>query len=407
MLVALSQFISVICGFGFTKLVSYYCSVSQYGIYSLSLTLVGLVGLFPFSIFDQAISRHIPNYRKIGTYKKNYTNILLMNISVLCLYLVVLGSFVVFWNTGYANQLKQVALGLMVYMVTNTLRNTLLNIESSSRRRGVVLASRMFEGVTRIMLLVFLLIYIGNINASDLLLLSALVFAINIFYLILKNREDIDLAEGLKFSVLKKNLSSYMTFASPLFVWAIFGWLQSYYPIWLLNLTGDLDVVGQYAMIVNIGMLIPTQLTGIVSSYISPIIYENQSERPELSRVLINKSIRYLTCFYALMFLFLTALHADVTKIVSSSNYESASYMLPYTFLSSALLSIGQISAVEFFARNTTNKLIYPNIISALMVVLIGAFFIPKFSAVGAVSTVVIASSLYMLHVFYLRARIK
>ncbi|MDD3060557.1 MAG: oligosaccharide flippase family protein, partial [Sulfurimonas sp.] len=187
-LVGLSQVIGLISSIIFIKLVSHYASVSEYGLYSLVLSIAAFIALFPFTSFDQAISRYISIYHDEKTYPENYTNVLFLYILLITLLLLLFGIFYPFFESYISNEILKVFDILLVFSVVNIFKTTILQIENFNRNRKIVLYSRIFEGVVRILLLIAIIMY-SSVTAYNILLISSIIFLINIL-VILFYRKD-------------------------------------------------------------------------------------------------------------------------------------------------------------------------------------------------------------------------
>ena len=407
LLVGFGQLITALTGFIFIKLVSHYVSVDQYGRYALALTISGLVGLFPFGIFDQAVSRYIPIYRSKNQYKENYTNVLLINCVWFGMYVLIFAAIKYFFPLVIPLDIRLMLPALILYTLFNTLRNTLLNIENSNRNRGVVIISRTFEGVARITLLLLFIREAFEIKAEGLLNLSAMVFALNIMYVLYRNRADYSFA-GISVSKTMENLKCYFVFSMPLFIWAGFGWAQSYLPIWFLKWhdpNGRMYLVGQFAMINTIGALIPSQLVGVISMYIAPIIYQKEPNQPGYAKAIVDKAALYLGMIFLLILITFFFLHGPIMLILTSKQYVPSSWLLPYAFLAAGFLGVGQIWTLELFAYHQTRKLIIANIAPSVVTLLLSYTLIPHWDIVGAVFCILFAGLTYMVLVYIAKNR--
>lgn len=408
MLVGFGQFFSVFASFIFIKLVSHYATVAEYGLYALALTIAGFIGLFPFSAFDQAVSRYISIYQTENEYPKNYTNILLIYGGLIVIYLVIVFFIKDFIKAAIPSDILTIFLALISYTVFNIVRITLLNIENANRNRHVIVGSKLFEGVARITLLIIFIYYYTNTpNASDLLNITTLVFFLNSIYLLYKNRSALTVA-GINISTSKKNLVYYFTFSAPLLIWSGFSWLQSFLPIWFLKYYGvdnSTYLVGQFAMLNTIGALIPAQVVGVISMYIAPIVYQKEPEQPGYAKGVINQIIRYLSLVFLLSFVLLFLFHEQVMLLLSSEQYVSSSWLLPYAFLGAVFFGIGQLWTIELFTYHQTKKLLMANIAPSLIALLLSNWLIPQFNIVGAVISLSLAGFFYMVLVFDAKMR--
>ena len=408
LLVGFGQFFSILGSFIFIKLVSHYATVAEYGLYSLALTIAGFIGLFPFSVFDQAVSRYIPIYQSENEYPKNYTNILLIYGGLIVIYLLVIFSINDSIKAAVPSDILTIFWALVLYTVVNTIRITLLNIENSNRNRHALAGSKVFEGIARISLLIFIIYYCATaLNASYLLYLTAFVFILNSLYLLYKNRASLAIA-GISLSTTKKNLVCYVKFSAPLLIWSGFYWVQSFSPIWFLKFyssDSSTYLVGQLAMLNTIGALIPTQVVGVICMYIIPIAYQKEPEQPGYTKGIISRIIIYLAMAFLLFLVLLFLFHDQIMLLLSSNQYVSSSWLLPYAFLGAVFLGFGQLWTIELFAYHQTKKLLIANITPSFITVLLSYLLIPKLNIVGAVISLSSASFFYMGLVFIAKKR--
>lgn len=312
-----------------------------------------------------------------------------------------------FIQTAIPRDILTIFWALILYTVFNTIRITLLNIENSTRNRHVFAGSKIFEGSARIILLLLIIHYYATPNAADLLYLTAIVFILNIIYLLYRNRLALTLT-GISLSTTKKNLACYIKFSAPLLIWSGFGWCQSFLPVWFLKFySADTStyLVGHFAMLNTIGALIPAQLVGVISMYIAPIIYQKEPEQPGYAKATINQVIRYLGLAFLLALVMLFLFHDRIMLLLTSAQYVSSSWLLPYAFLGAVFLGIGQLWTLELFAYHQTKKLLVANIAPSLITLLLSYLLIPQWNIIGAVISLIFTGFVYMGLVFIAKTR--
>lgn len=394
LLVILSQLVGLFSSVIFMKLVSRYALVSEYGIYSLALSIAALVALFPFTSFDQAIARYLHLYHEANSYAKNYTNILFLYGLMLAVILLLALIFFPF-SEGYVS--KEIFLILSLFSILNIYRNTILQIENFNRNRICVLNSKIFEGIGRILLLL-LVIYFYKITAVNILLISALIFFVNIMvmFYVRKNALVID---GLDFVLLKENFKHYYKFSLPLLIWTFFSWLQLYATAWFLQYYRSLEEVGYFTLINTIAMIVPTQLIGIIGAFIMPIMYQREHEQKGYTKMKVREITRYLGLLFISISVFLFFFHDPIIELLSSEKYTLYGSLLPYLFLASSLSSIAAVWTYEFFVYERTKELLFAQIMPSLIGILSSYIFVPKFGVTGSVSSLLIVSFCYCLMV--------
>lgn len=396
-LVGLSQVIGLISSIIFIKLVSHYASVSEYGLYSLVLSIAAFIALFPFTSFDQAISRYISIYHDEKTYPENYTNVLFLYILLITLLLLLFGIFYPFFESYISNEILKVFDILLVFSVVNIFKTTILQIENFNRNRKIVLYSRIFEGVVRILLLIAIIMY-SSVTAYNILLISSIIFLINIL-VILFYRKDYLVVQGFKLHILKLNFKNYYTFATPLLIWAVFSWLQLYSTAWFLQYYRTVEEVGYFTLLNTIALIIPAQIVGIIGTFIVPIMYQQESKHKGYTRAKTKEITIYLIFLFIAIFLLMFFFHVFITTTLSSNKYTGYSWILPYLFLAASFSNIAVIWTYEFFVYQKTKLLLVAQVLPSLISVLCCYLLIPEYGILGAVYSLLVTSFGYLLMV--------
>jgi O-antigen/teichoic acid export membrane protein len=158
-------------------------------------------------------------------------------------------------------------------------------------------------------------------------------------------------------------------------------------------------------MLNTIGALIPAQVVGVISMYIAPIIYQKEPEQPGYAKAIINQVIRYLGLAFLLALVMLFLFHDRIMLLLTSAQYVSSSWLLPYAFLGAVFLGIGQLWTLELFAYHQTKKLLVANIAPSLITLLLSYLLIPQWNIIGAVISLSFAGFVYMGLVFIAKTR--
>jgi len=398
LLVGSSQVISLISSVVFIKLVSHYATVSEYGLYSLILSIVAFIALFPFSAFDQAISRYVPIYHDKNIYTENYTNILYMYVLLLGILTLLFILFYIFFKPYIQPEIVKLFNTVIVFTVLSIFRTTILQIENFNRNRIIVLYSRIFEGVLRILLLIIVINY-SSVTAQKILLISSIIFTINILWILLYQKEHLTI-QGIRSSLLRKNFKTYYKFASPLLVWAVFGWLQLYAITWFLQYYRSVEEVGYFTLLNTIAVMIPTQLVGIIGTFIMPIMYQNEHKQKGYTKRKVKEITYYLILLYIGVGAFFFAFHNVVIEFLSSEKYTFYGWLLPYLFFASAISSIATIWTYEFFVYNKTKKLLIAQTVPSIVSVISSLILIPVYGLLGVTYVLLLSYGVYLILIF-------
>lgn len=389
-IITTGQVIGLIGSFLFIKIISEATSVSEYGLYSIVLSIVSLLALVPFSSFDQAIARFLSEYKQLDNYITHTFVIYLMTIIVV---FTVLMAFLFFTQFDMFSFLSSIKSEILLFAVLNIVRNFLLNLENFKRNRLVVTYSKIFEAIFKILMIyIFYIFY--NVNAKVIINVINLIFFINILYLIIiyKNLFNIKL---LKIHTLKKILQDILLFSSPLLTWTLFSWFTMNAPIWVLQNNFNTEAVGHYSMIYNLASLFPVQLTAILSAYYSPIYYQNESKIQGYTKKSISRTIKLLTFIFFLFGIILYNFSNELILLISSNKYLEYEWMIIFLYANSAIISLAQFLSIEIFVYKETKKLIIANIVPALVMSL-SIVIVPKYGMFGLVFTLILSSISYI-----------
>lgn len=399
LLVALSQIVGLLSSIIFIKLVSHYTPVDEYGLYSLVLSIAAFIALFPFTSFDQAISRYISIYHEEKNYHTNYTSILFLYFLLITTLLFLFAILYPFCKPFIPIEILNIFDVLIVFSVLSIFRTTILQIENFNRNRISVLYSRMFEGVARILLLIFLVLY-TSVSAYKILWIASIIFLINIIWILFYRRTFLT-SQGLKLNLLKINLKNYYKFSAPLLIWAVFSWLQLYATSWFLQYYRSFEEVGYFNLLNTIALIIPAQVVGIIGTFIVPIMYEKESTHNGYTREKTKEIAIYLTLFFVLIFVFMLFFNGFIVETLSSSKYIAYSWILPYLFLAAAFSNISVIWTYEFFVHKKTKQLLLAQILPAFVSIVSCYFLIPAYGVLGAVYSVLITSFFYLCIILF------
>jgi O-antigen/teichoic acid export membrane protein len=388
--VLFNQFIIIIGTFGLIKILTTLLSKEDYGYYTLSISIVALISMLPFSAFDQAVSRYISIYKINSNYTKMYSNILFLYMIIFGIYILIyIGLKSFFYLDDPWNGLSNV---LLFYVLFYTLVNTTKAIEKANRKRSQVLLADTFDLVMKISALLIL----WKINKLDIItlfiLFGIIAMSITLYLTVHENKFSVT---KIDYVVTRKIASELFSFSYPLILWASFGWLQNMINRWYLNYFVDTESVAEYSLMSSLILTGINAFSGVINSYIIPIIYQKENSENGFANKTIIKLLPIVIGFYAVVFVILLFFNKQIISLVSDSSYTESAWMLPLMFLAGALYSVGMMSTFEIYSDKKTNKLILSSIIPGLFSLVAGYFLIRDYGSMGAVISFMISYGLY------------
>jgi O-antigen/teichoic acid export membrane protein len=170
-------------------------------------------------------------------------------------------------------------------------------------------------------------------------------------------------------------------YAAPFAVWGIFTWLQLSADRWALQLLTNVETVGLYAVLFQIGVS-PVHLLGsVLSQLLGPIVFSVAGDGTDSVRVAAAFRLTLLIVLgmlgvIALMVLGASLLHAQVFQFLAGPSFQSISSLLPLAVLAGGFFNVGQLLCLLPLAAGNSRALLAPKIGTALAVVplyLVGA----------------------------------
>jgi O-antigen/teichoic acid export membrane protein len=393
--VFINQIILILGVFITTKILTNVLSKADYGYYALALSIVTLISMLPFSAFDQAVMRYISIYKDNNEYKERYSSIIGIYLAIFLIYTFIFTvSFRVIKIPHPWNDLFTI---LMFYLVFYTLSNTVKSIERANRNTLSILISNLFDLTAKIGVLIFLW-KIDELTIRSTFTAFGIIFAIVVIYFgAVKNKFSLKLID---LKIFRRTFIELYHFSYPLIVWASFGWLQNMINRWYLNYFIGSESVADFALMSSLVLTGINSFSGIVNSYVIPIIYQRENTEKGFARKTVNRIIPKVIMFYTAVFVILVFFNKEIILLLADSNYMNSSWMLPIMFLASSIYSVGMMTTFEIYSDKKTKKLILSSITPGLFSLVGGFFLIKEFSINGALISFVISYALYGILTF-------
>lgn len=390
-LVAFSQMIQLFGGVVLVKLLAVLLTKSDYGYYSLALSIFTLVSIMPFTAFDQGVARYISVYKEKHTLKKYYINIFVIYISILLVYLILFYSTRNLFNLS--NEWFNISGILSIFIITEIFKTTIFSIETASRDRKLVTFQKLFEYCGKIALIYIVYKYF-QLDIKSLFFVYSIININIIVYSLIKNKDNIEFS-----SINKKNITALsrdiLLFSYPLLTWALFGWFQNMSNRWLLNAFLNESIVAEFSMLSSMALLPPNAILGIVNGFIIPIIYERENTERGYARKTLNVLLPVVGLIYGCMIIFTFIFNKQIILILADAKYIKNAWMLPYMLISGCIFTLSMMSTYEIFAHKKTKKLILPNIIPGISSMLFGYFAIKYYGLMGALVNFMLTYIIY------------
>ncbi|HHQ4746912.1 TPA: lipopolysaccharide biosynthesis protein, partial [Vibrio cholerae] len=168
-----------------------------------------------------------------------------------------------------------------------------------------------------------------------------------------------------------------LVFSSPLLLWAIFGWLRDSSLRWFIEIHLGTKEVAIFTAISSIAIVIPMAIQSVTSAYIIPILYQNdQGQEKKRVRRVFDKLMYMLYFLGGVIFLFLYLFSEYAVLLITDEKYIAYSWALPWMFVSYYLFCCGMLNASQLLVDFKPQKLLLPNLVSGLVILISGTIFV-------------------------------
>jgi len=376
--------ISMVLGLISTPLIARYLTVSQYGIYSLALTITS----FAVSVATLGLGASIP--REISHYKEKKPNKLPDLISTAFYISILSGLFftLIFINSRdvFSDLFNDRNFSYPFFIIILSLPFMILvnYLSAVSRGFGRVRENIYFIKIARPLLFLIgiavVVVFRLDINLIYWVYTISIALTLVSFFIDIKKQKIFSFK--LKFNnKVAKNL---IRFSIPLFFTGILGYLMTWTDTLMLGYFKPSNIVGLYNAAAPLGRMLPIFLVsfGFLYNPLATSLFVN-NKLNEMKRVyqMITKWIFLLTLpFFALFFLFPEA----TITFLFGVKYVSASIAL-------RILSLGFMVHI-FFGLNGLSLVVigkpklnlYGDIIAVVINILLNIILIPKYGITGA-----------------------
>jgi O-antigen/teichoic acid export membrane protein len=242
-------------------------------------------------------------------------------------------------------------------------------MQNAARQRAVMALHQAAESWARIILAVALLVWLGRTGemailgysiAAALILASQLVFFRRIQMGAAPHSAGIDWRQKI------------LQYSWPFATWGLFSWAQSASDRWALDYYGDTQVVGQYAVLYQLGYYPLSVLTIMTMQLLAPILYQRAGDATDPQRNARVEVLSWRLTYAALgltviMSLLAFMFHREVFSLFAAHAYGSVSHLLPWMFLAGGIFAAGQTMALNLMSQMRTNVMMSAKIVTALL----------------------------------------
>ncbi len=398
------QVLSAIISIASVKILTQLLSPEKYGELALGLTFIVLLNNLLFGPFSNAFQRFYSVFKEKNQLRI-FSALLHNEITRLVFFTALIGIFTLSILFVFKNSLFLFGALAVLFALLSGINSIFDGIQNAARQRIIVVFHQLSLNLLKVLLaVIFILIFsakafyalLGYLSAGVLVVFSQKFFLRKLF---IPNERDV--------IIDRESISKIRNYAYPFMYWGIFTFLHLVSDKWAIQFFDNIDNVGNYAVLYQLGYSPIILLTTILVKLIAPIFYEKAGDATDFERM---KIVRKYNTFLIAICLFITFsafglthfLHETIFRLLVSKDYSSCSFLLPFVVLAAGLFATGQVATIYQLSSNSTSRLIKVKICTSSIGLLLnfaGAYY---YGINGVIYSLLSFSIIYFLWIIFL-----
>lgn len=401
----LGQIVSIIFSVFIIKIITK-MGTSDFGVYSLILTISALVSAIFVGPSEQGFVRYFFNFNGVVSRKKFLNVIYLFFILTFGIIIFISVLFYLFKTMEEPNFLLT-----GIFIVFFSFSSFFASLFNLIRKRKFNTILILIEKIISTALLYSLKVY-DTLNITNVLIvltfsiIISLVIRISYFNSVLDYKifRDLKLLNWREYIMYKK----VFIFSIPLIIWGLSGWLQSSSDRWVIAHFSNLNTVGIYSLMMTLSSYLIATPIGVVGQYFQPIIFEqiNSVNFYKNSKTAINNFI-YSCVFLVIFGVVFSLLFGKIILAFIAVDFTVFWYFLPLFSLSIGLFQIAQSYTIFGMIHEMPKIYLIPKIsigIISLLLNIIGVYYL---QIIGLTISMILTSCIYLLMVVMTNRKFK
>lgn len=366
--------IAIIGSLGLVRLLTEYLNPTQYGELALALTVANLINQVVMCGLISGMGRFYSiakEHHALNEYRRD--SYLLLARATMAIVSIGLSLVLFAYFSSQTNWISLIVVTIL-FATMSSYNSVFSDVQNAARNRSIAAANNSLDTLLKI-LLSFLALYFFAVSATTVMLAYAfagmvvlITNQLSLRYAIPPSAAQINTSEP-KSHIWKTQIWSY---AWPFSAWGLFTWGQQASDRWALQLFSSTNEVGVFAVLFQLGYAPVLMMSGIFSSFLTPIFFQRAGDATNNERNLSVHQInwRVSSCLLAMTvlgFLVSWPLHSYIFAVFVSLDYRNYSHLLPWFVLSGGLFATGQMLVLKILSEIRSRVLIIVKIGTALI----------------------------------------
>ncbi len=368
--VAFGQLSTLLGALMLVRVLTEHLDPTQYGQLALGLTIAGLVNQVVTGGISAGIGRFYPiarENRDLSGYVQSCRQLMrYATIAIFCLGTLLLAGL---YLLGY-NQWMGLATTTLLLSLLNGYHSSITDIQNAARDRKTVALHGGIAPWLKIVFAVAVMFWLGRSS-------TAVVIGYSITSLVVTTSQLSFLLKSMPYQPTEPAtsvpwLQQMWTFSWPFSAWGIFTWAQQASDRWALAAFASSQDVGFYAVLFQVGYTPISLVTTMAINFAAPILYQragnatNRAHSTHVNRIVWSIVASGLLITLA-AFALAMGLHGRVFTLLTTEDYRTASYLLPWMILAGGLFASGQLLALKLTSELRSKDMLWVKIITAIL----------------------------------------
>ncbi|WP_405292402.1 polysaccharide biosynthesis C-terminal domain-containing protein [Algibacter sp. Ld11] len=192
----------------------------------------------------------------------------------------------------------------------------------------------------------------------------------------------------------------YFKFAWPLMILAFWSWINNFFDRYAIDYYMSTDNVGVYNANYGLGSKFFLMLSPVFMIIIRPLIYD--VKKIQIKKTIIIKYVKYYIAIGLLLLSFIYIFKDIIGSLLLSDLYSNGFYLIFWIALAFFIITLTYIYESIFYAEGKTKVILYGNILSASLNIILNIILIPLLGLTGAFLATL---SAFLLHLIYINIK--
>ncbi|GAL79880.1 polysaccharide biosynthesis protein [Algibacter lectus] len=384
--VIITQIINAAIGIISGKIIAVYVIPEEFGLYNIqfaTFTFASTLLISPFLQYLKSTNKTL--LPKLGTkiYFTAFTPILFIAIVA-----VILGLYL---YTGHLS--LNLAIILLIFIPLSSINNTLSDFLNINNQIQQFLKMSVLKSITSLCFLItFFILGITFFTEPEALWIMQLIGVTfgSIFFL--------NPISYLRFEVnLISFYKKYFKFAWPLMILAFWSWINNFFDRYAIDYFMTTDNVGIYNANYGLGSKFFLMLSPIFMVMITPLIYD--VKRIEIKKTIISRYAKNYIIIGIVLLSFIYIFKNMIGNLLLSTLYKEGFYLIFWIAVAFFIITLTYLYETIFYAEGRTKVILFGNILSATLNIILNILLIPSFGLTGAFLATIGGFTLHLIYI--------